>query len=105
MYSAAEQESMKQLVDTMIQYGLTYKEVEANNLTARDMESKNQGQVDIQLDPPINRMINFEVKFCNHRLTCMPRIPLNLRSHQIKVSLRRLKLARKNTCSNSHHLF
>ncbi|BBN02524.1 chromosome transmission fidelity protein 18 [Marchantia polymorpha subsp. ruderalis] len=67
LYSAAEQESMKQLVDTMIQYGLTYKEVEANNLTARDMESKNQGQVDIQLDPPINRMINFEGYKVPHR--------------------------------------
>ncbi|KAL2643607.1 hypothetical protein R1flu_011194 [Riccia fluitans] len=67
LYTPSELETMKQLVDTMVQYGLRYKEGEVTILRTDGTGTNSQGQGEVQLDPPIHNLINFEGYKVPHR--------------------------------------
>lgn len=52
---------MKQLVDTMVSFGLTYKHGKGEEPTADGSEPNWPGQGGVHLDPPVSSMVTFEV--------------------------------------------
>lgn len=63
LYTNSEKETLTQLVDTMVRFGITYKHGMGDPLNADGKDSSWQGQGEMRLDPPISSMVTFEVRF------------------------------------------